>query len=155
MKYIDNFVRIVSILALVLVIASCDLNKYDHPSDKNDGLFTITQAQESHPYPDYAFGSKLRIAQLEMDIIYARAERIASCEGFYKKNSVSQRNHSPGNLKAGEPHDQYGHTIYPNDIAGWVALHSLLYRHKDETLYSISRWYATASDKWYQCVTNI
>lgn len=90
------------------------------------------------------FGDKLRAAQLDTELMYNRRKAIATQEGFYKSGSLSQRNSNPGNLKkSGYPRDEQGHSIFPNEVVGWLELSALLYKHNDKSLDQIGGFYAT------------
>jgi len=99
-------------------------------------------AQQSHPYNTVVFGDILREEQLEMQIVYDRAKHIACQEGYYKKGTRAERQHNPGNLKAGGRTDEVNHTIYSSPLKGWLALHSLLYKYNHLTLDAIGEFYA-------------
>jgi hypothetical protein len=101
------------------------------------------------------FGGTLQASQTEMGQIYALAKKISKCEGFYKKGSLAQRNRNPGNLKSSSKTDRQGHTIYDSELEGWTALYRLLYKHRKETLRQMSRWYASSSNVWYNCINSI
>lgn len=88
------------------------------------------------------FGDNLRATQLDIELVYNRAKAIACAEGFGKPGNRPTRNNNPGNLKAGGKVDNQNHTILPTEVEGWLALYSLLYKHKDETIDQISLWYA-------------
>lgn len=58
-------------------------------------------------------------------ITTALAQAIARFEGFYTAGSVAQRNHNPGNLRAGPraiSKDSRGYAIYASDADGWADL---------------------------------
>jgi len=147
---------LIALLPLVILAITIMLNAYG----KANASYTMNNEPVYEDYtsslPDYPmkFGSVLEASQSEMDTIYKRAKAISRCEGWTKQGSLSQRNNNPGNLKAGGTRDKQGHTIYETPIEGWNALHKLLYKHRTKTIWQLSRFYASASDQWYSCVTS-
>lgn len=60
-----------------------------------------------------------------MSFTTSLAQAIARFEGFFTAGSVAQRNHNPGNLRAGPGAigtDSRGYAIFPDDATGWAAL---------------------------------
>lgn len=60
-----------------------------------------------------------------MSLTQSLAQSIARMEGWLVSNSVAQRNHNPGNLRAGNGAigtDAGGYAIFPDDATGWAAL---------------------------------
>lgn len=101
------------------------------------------------------FGDNLRAEQLYTELVYSRAKAIAIHEGFYREGSLAQRNNNPGNLKkSGYPRDRQGHSIFPTVTHGWLELYALLYRHNDESLEQMNKWYAT-DKSWSKGVRKI
>ena len=91
-----------------------------------------------------SFGDALLETQDEMQIIYDRAEAIAYAEGYYKSGTLARKNNNPGNIKlSGYSRDNQGHSVFATSIQGWIELWGLLYRHKDESIVQMGRWYAT------------
>ena len=89
------------------------------------------------------FGDKIRIAQLDYELIYNRAKAIACAEGYNIKGSVADRNNNPGNLKAGGHTDEQRHTIYDTAVEGWLALYQYLQERQHLTIAQIGQTYAT------------
>jgi hypothetical protein len=130
-------------------------------------LFAISTNQsktkiilEANAYEDYSsdigirFGDKLRETQLNMEVVYNRIEAVRQCEGWYKKGSIAQRTNNQGNFKAGGKTDSQGHTIFEAPIHSYQFMLKYFYNRQDQTLYQISRYYASASNQWYYCVTH-
>jgi hypothetical protein len=93
------------------------------------------------------------------------ARAIARAEGFYVPDSIPQRAHNPGNLKAGgETLGGTGITVFPDDDAGWSALYKQLarivegrsaYYTLDTTIRAMGqRWTATTSEQ-FAWATNV
>jgi hypothetical protein len=138
-----DIIHLIVLWSVILLLAVYALAR----NDKQTEFFLRANA---HGIEDYTseidhlqFGGKLREAQLDMDIVYNRANAIACAEGFYKSGSVAQRNNNPGNLKAGGLTDTQGHTIYTSELSGWLNLYRLLYKHRDKTIEQIGTFYAS------------
>ena len=117
-------------------------------------LVLEANAQEDFPYTDFVFGDRLREAQLDMEVVYNRIEAVRRCEGWYKEGSLARRNNNQGNYKAGGVTDSQGHTIFDTPLQSYQFMLKYFYNRQGQTMYQISRYYASASDQWYYCVTH-
>jgi len=58
-----------------------------------------------------------------MALIDSLAQSIATMEGYFKPNTLAQRNNNPGNLRNwGSNPVQNGYAVFPTAEAGWAAL---------------------------------
>lgn len=103
---------------------------------------------------NFHFGDKLRESQLDMEMVYNRIEAVRRCEGWYKEGSLAQRNNNQGNYKAGGVTDSQGHTIFDTPLQSYQFMLKYFMDRQGQTMYQISRYYASASDQWYYCVTH-
>lgn len=117
-------------------------------------LVLEAHAQQDNPYTDFVFGDRLRESQLDMEVVYNRIEAVRTCEGWYKEGSLAQINNNMGNFKAGGVTDRQGHTIFQAPLDSYMYMLKYFFNRQDQTMYQISRYYATASDRWLNCVTH-
>jgi hypothetical protein len=104
------------------------------------------------------------------DKVVVFADAVAHAEGFYRKGSIPNRFHNPGDLKA-RPGEKYpgqvrigkgGHVIFRSDAAGWAALYhqidkalageSHFYR-QDMTISAVAKRYAANYRLWARNVS--
>jgi hypothetical protein len=58
-----------------------------------------------------------------MDLINSMAQAIATMEGFFKPNTIAQRNNNPGNLRSwGSNPIRNGYAVFATPEEGWAAL---------------------------------
>lgn len=65
-----------------------------------------------------------------MDLIDSLAQSIATMEGFFKPNTIAQRNNNPGNLRTwGNQPTQNGYAVFSSPEEGWAALRQQIQRN--------------------------
>jgi len=70
-----------------------------------------------------------------MDLIDSLAQSIATMEGYFKPNTIAQRNNNPGNLRSwGSTPTQGGYAVFATAEEGWAALRQQVQRNVNRGL---------------------